>query len=275
METERQVAAYYAREGLERTILDALRGAGKDIDALVPSDLSGVDEFHLGWRAQTVELAKELGLSPGMDVLDIGAGIGGPARYFADVHGCIVTGVDLTAEYVATASALTRRCGLADRVSFRQASAMALPFDPGRFDVVTLIHVGMNVADKLGLFTQVRRVLKPGGRFGVYDVMRIGSGDLTYPMPWAGAPETSFVEPPDTYRRLLRQAGFEIERERDRRTFTLEMGQRMREDAAKHGPPPLTLGILMGPSAPQRLGNVMGALGDGVLAPIEMIARAG
>lgn len=275
METERQVAAYYARKDLERTILDALRGAGKDIDALTPSDLSGVDEFHLGWRAQTVEFATELDLSPGMDLLDIGAGIGGPARYFADVHGCSVTGIDLTPDYVAVANSLTRRCGLADGVAFRQASALALPFDPASFDVVTLIHVGMNVADKLGLFAQVRRVLKPGGRFGVYDVMRIGSGDVPYPMPWAGAPETSFVEPPETYRRLLRQAGFEIEKERDRRTFALEMGQRMREDAAKHGPPPLTLGILMGPSAPQRLGNVMTSLGDGVLAPIEMIARAG
>ncbi|HZH25766.1 MAG TPA: methyltransferase domain-containing protein [Azospirillaceae bacterium] len=273
MGTEQDVARHYTRGGLEQKILDALVADGKDIDKLAPSDLSGADEFHLGWRAATVELAKDLGLAPGMHVLDVGSGIGGPARYFAEAHGCRVTGIDLTPEFVEVANAITRRCGLADRVEFRQGSALSLPFADGAFDAATMIHVGMNIPDKAAVFGEVRRVLKPGARFGVYDVMRVGDGGIPYPMPWAETADTSFVETPDTYRRLLNHAGFGIEAEHDRRGLAIELGRRMREDAAKHGPPPLGLHVLIGPAATQRLGNMMRTLEGGGIAPVEFVAR--
>ena len=276
MDTERQVARHYGREGLEQAILAALLASGKDIDHLDPADLSGADEFHLGWRAQTIELAERLGLAPEHHVLDIGSGIGGPARYFAAARGCRVTGIDLTPEFVAVANALTRRCGLADRVSFQEGSALALPSAVGAFDAATLIHVGMNIADKAQLFAEARRVLKPGGRFCVYDVMRVDENgpQLPYPMPWAASAETSFVETAATYRRLLEAADFVIEAERDRRDFVLALGREMREKAAIHGAPPLSLHIIMGPATPERLRNVMGSLERGLIAPIEIIARA-
>jgi ubiquinone/menaquinone biosynthesis C-methylase UbiE len=271
--TERQVARHYTHGSLRATILGALTSMGVDIDNLRPDDLAMADEFHLGWRAATVEFAEALGLKPSDHVLDVGSGIGGPARFFAEAHGCRVTGIDLTEEFVAVAEDLTRRCGLADRVAFRQASALALPFEDAAFDVATMIHVGMNIADKAGVFAQMWRVLKAGGRFGVYDIMRMGDEALPYPMPWAQTPETSFVEEPATYRRLLEEAGFRIEKERNRRDFALRLGREMREDMARNGVPPLSLHILAGPAMPERLGNVMKALADGLIAPVEMITR--
>lgn len=275
METEQQVARHYGRSGIEPAILDALRASGKDVDHLAPGDLSGADEFHLGWHVATAELAKDLGLGPDLHVLEVGCGIGGPARHFAAAHGCRVTGIDLTAEFVEAAEALTRRCGLAGLVSFRQGSALAMPFADAEFDAATLIHVGMNIADKAALFAEVRRVLKPGARFGVYDIMRMAEGELPYPMPWAATPETSFVEPPETYRRLLREAGFTIEAEHDRSELALRLGREMREHAAIHGAPPLGLHLLMGPATRERIGNVMATLERGLIAPTEIIARAG
>src|SRR5262249_13816760 len=130
---------------------------------------------------------------------------------------------------VDVANSLTKRCGLADRVSFKQASALKMPFADGSFDVATLIHVGMNISDKAALFAEVRRVLKPGGRFAVYDIMRRSGDDLPYPMPWAASVETSFVESPDAYRRLLTSAGFEILGETDRRDFVLGLAAEMRK----------------------------------------------
>lgn len=280
MDTEQQVARHYgARSGagdaaLETRIIEALIKSGKDVGKLTAADLSGADEFHLGWRAQTVELARELGLAPSLRVLDIGSGIGGPARYFAEAHGCRVTGIDLTPEFVACAVALTARCGLAGRVDFQQGSALAMPFAASTFDAATLIHVGMNIADKAKLFAEARRVLMAGGTFCVYDVMQMDAAPLPYPMPWAASLETSFVETPETYRRLLEAAGFRIRQERNRRDFVLALAKRMREDIAVNGAPPLSLHVLMGPAGKERLGNVMAALERGSIAPVEMIAVA-
>ncbi|MGO4573441.1 class I SAM-dependent methyltransferase [Microvirga sp. 2TAF3] len=274
MDMEQQVARHYSHGSLERAILDALSASGKDIEHLAASDLSGADEFHLGWWAETEELAHELGFSRDTHMLDIGSGIGGPARHFAETLGCRVTGIDLTGEFVEVANALTRRCGLADRVAFEQASALDMPFDDATFDGAILVHVGMNIADKAKLFKEARRVLKPGARFGVYDIMLMEDDALPYPMPWAATPETSFVEPVDTYRSLLTAAGFTVEKERNRRDFALKLGREMRENAAMHGAPPLGLHILMGPATPERLGNVMRTLERGTIAPIEVIVRA-
>jgi ubiquinone/menaquinone biosynthesis C-methylase UbiE len=274
MDTERQVATHYTHGSLLMAILDALKQRGKDPERLTAMDLSTGDEFHLGALPATAALAKDLGLASGMHVLDVGCGIGGPARYFAEAHTCRVTGIDLTEEFVQVATELTRRCGLADLVTFRHGSALDLPFDDGSFDAATLIHVGMNIADKARLFEEVRRVLKPDALFCVYEVMRAGEGDLPYPMPWAQTSETSFVETPETYRRLLNAAGFKIEREQNRRAFVLDLAREMRAKIEKDGLPALNQHVLIGPAARERLGNVMATLERGTIAPVEMMARA-
>lgn len=274
MTTERQVAEQYRHGALERAILEALAASGKDAERLTRRDLGGADEYHLGSHAATAGLASDLGLAGGLRVLDIGAGIGGPARYFAEAHGCVVQGIDLSDEYVQVANALTRRCGLAENASFGQASALALPFNEASFDRATMIHVGMNIADKAKAFADVRRVLKPGGLFGVYDIMLAGDGEIAYPMPWALTAAASFLETLATYRALLTAAGFAIEQERDWRDTALQLGRKMRERTAQQGAPPLGLHILMGASTPQRIANVVSALEQGAIAPIEVIARA-
>ncbi|HEV8391779.1 MAG TPA: methyltransferase domain-containing protein [Dongiaceae bacterium] len=274
MNTEQQVAKHYTHGSLQQVIVDALKRMGKDPERFAAKDLSTGDELHLGWLPATAALAKDLDLGPGMHVLDVGSGIGGPARYFAEAHKCRVTGIDLTQEFVDVANELTRRCGLGDLASFRQGSALDLPFGAGTFDAATLIHVGMNIADKARLFDNVRRVLKPGALFCVYEAMRAGEGDLPYPMPWADTSETSFVETPETYRRLLGAAGFEIEREENRLAFVLDLAREMREKTEKSGMPPLNQQILMGPTFRERIGNVMRTLERGTIAPMEMIARA-
>jgi ubiquinone/menaquinone biosynthesis C-methylase UbiE len=273
MTTEEEVARHYSHGALERAILDALQTSGKDIDRLDPSDLSGVDEFHLGWLAATIDLANDMALSPGMRVLDVGSGIGGPARYFAEHHGCTVVGVDLTDEFVNVATALTQRCGLADLVSFRRASGLSLPFEDETFERASLIHVGMNIADKAGVFREVYRVLKKKGVFAVYDIMNVTGDALPYPMPWADSLDTSFVEAPQTYRDLLKQTGFVLRSEKNRREMSLTLGLEMREEVARHGLPPLGPHTVMGATAPVRLGNVMLALAAGTIAPIQMLCQ--
>jgi ubiquinone/menaquinone biosynthesis C-methylase UbiE len=274
MDTDAVIADHYGNGQVEQRILDALRAAGKDVEHIVMDDLAGMDEFHLGWRAMTVELARDLGLNASRHVLDVGSGIGGPARYFAAAHGCRVTGIDLTQEYVDVATSLARRCGLSDRVSFARASALSLPFQDGVFGAATLIHVGMNIADKARAFAEVHRVLEPGARFGVYDIMQLDDRQIAYPMPWAEDTRTSFVGSPPVYRRLLEDSGFEVLSETNRRQAVLALAERMRSVAARQGTAVRGLPVLIGPAATERLANVMAALEAGIIAPVQFVVVA-
>ena len=274
MSLEQQVAKHYTHGSLQQVILDALKTMGKNPERFTAMDLSTADELHLGWVPATAALAKDLRLAAGMHVLDVGCGLGGPARFFTETHRCRVTGIDLSEEFVQVANELTRRCGLADLATFRHGSALDLPFDTAAFDAATLIHVGMNISDKAKLFDNVRRVLKPGAPFGVYEAMRVGEGDLPYPMPWAQTSETSFVETPETYRRLLSAAGFTIESEENRRDLVLNVARERRAKVEKEGMPPLNQQLLMGATFRERIGNVMATLERGIIAPVQIIARA-
>src|ERR1700720_1173462 len=148
MSSEAKVAGHYGRGQLEELILAAVAREGKDPENLSADDLAAVDEFHVGGLEATQELAKHMGLRPGLPLLDVGSGIGGPARYFAAEHGCTVTGIDLTEEFVRVATSLTRRTKLDRLVEFQQGSALQLPFAPDAFDGAYMIHVGMNIAHK-------------------------------------------------------------------------------------------------------------------------------
>jgi ubiquinone/menaquinone biosynthesis C-methylase UbiE len=273
MALEDEVARHYRHGALEPALLDALAAAGKNLDKLSLADLAPVDEFHLGGRAATVALAERLAFVPGTELLDIGCGIGGPSRYFASAHGCRVTGIDLSAEFVAVAAALAQRVGLADKVIYRQTSALALPFAAASFDAATMFHVGMNIEDKPKLFAEVRRVLKPSGRFGINDIMRESAEILAYPTPWAAGEATSFLADAATYERLLQAAGFVIEAVSNRRDFALATVRQVRERAA-HGRQPLGIVQVIGANAPQRIANMMSGVQRGVIAPVEIIARA-
>lgn len=273
MNVETSVERNYTHGSLEQAILEALRSQGADMDHLTPADLAPVDEFHIGGRQATIELAARLGFQRGMRLLDIGCGLGGAARYFANERGCHVVGIDLTSEFVEVANSLARRVGLAGMVSYQQGSALDLPFASASFDGAYMLHVGMNIEDKGKLFTGARGVLKAGGLFGVYDVMRTGEGELTFPVPWAPDPGTSFVSEPSTYRGLLEAAGFEVLEERNLRDFAVDFFRQARARAAQ-GSPSLGVHLLIRAEFARKMGNVVGSLERGLIAPVELICRA-
>ena len=274
MTKERLVSEHYTHGRLVAAIREGLAAVGKTPDAITIDDLAPVDEFHIGGRQATEHFIGQLDLATDDYVLDVGCGIGGASRFVAERYGCRVSGIDLTPEYVETARTLCEWVGLGERVSVQQASALEMPFDDGTFDAAYMLHVGMNIADKTGLFAEVARVLGPGGTFGVYDVMRTGGDELVYPVPWAETAETSAVASPNDYKAALRAAGFEISAERNRRDFAIAYFERMRKRAAEAGGmPPLGPHIPMGESAPLMLANMRGNIAADGIAPVEIIAR--
>jgi len=274
MTLERDVAGHYLHGALAAAIRQAVVAAGKDPGRLTPRDLAPVDEFHIGGQQATAALFEQARPAAGQHWLDIGSGLGGAARHLALAHGCRVTGIDLSAEYVAVATDLAERVGLAGQVAFQQGSALALPFAEASFDGASLLHVGMNIPDKAALFAGLRRVLRPGGTFAIYDVMRLADGELAFPLPWASGPETSFVAWPADYRAALAAAGFAVVAERGRGDFALEFFRAMQARIAAKGRPALGLHIVMGASAAQKTANMVRSLEAGLIAPTELIARA-
>jgi SAM-dependent methyltransferase len=267
MDTERIVRDHYGRDDLEAVVLDALRDAGVDVDHLRVEDLSGLDQLHAGSVPSTEHLLDTLASTADMSLLDVGAGIGGPARLAAARHGCRVTGIDLSPEFVQVARSLTERVGLTDRVSFDVGSATAMPYDDGAFSRAMLIHVGMNIPEKDRVFAEVRRVLQPDGLFAVYEQMRVGDGDLTYPLPWATDETSSFVETRERYSEMLQAAGFRVEVDEDRTAAVAAAGGAV--GAGALGP-----GEVFGPGFAERIGNNIADTMTGKLSPILIVARA-
>ena len=200
---------YWEREGLERAILDALAATGKDIDALTVADLAPADHFHGGGKSATDRLARRAGFEPGTRVLDVGGGLGGPARTLAVEHGCDVTVVDLTESYVRAGAALTARLGLSDRVHHRVGNGLALDV-PGPFDVVWTQNSGMNIADKERLYAGFARVLRPGGLLVIQEPMAGPVQPVIFPVMWARDASTSFLRTPAAMRAVMERAGFEV-----------------------------------------------------------------
>jgi SAM-dependent methyltransferase len=268
------VEAHYTRGHLIRAIADGLAKLGRTPPSVAVDDLGPVDEFHIGGRQATEELIQQLHLGADLHVLDVGSGLGGAARFVASRCGCRVTGIDLTEEFVETARTLSEWTGLGERLRFRHGSALAMPFADAEFDRAYMLHVGMNIPDKRALFTEVARVLKPGGAFAVYDVMQTGNAPLTFPVPWAATAAISALATPAAYAAALRASRFEIVAERNRRDFAIEFFKALRARMGQAGgPPPLGLHLVMGADSAVKIGNMVANIEQGSIAPVELIAR--
>jgi MPBQ/MSBQ methyltransferase len=203
---------YYA-DGPELgdVLLDALRDRGREVDPLDPDDLAALDEFHGFGRAATLAMAELASISPGERVLDVGAGIGGPARTLAVHAGARVTALDPTRRFCDLNAELCRRSRLSDNVEVICGDARRMPIDDGQFDVIWTQAVWPNIADKHAMVGEMHRVLKDGGRLALYEVVSgPRKGDLEYPVPWADGPAESFVVASDELRGIAESAGFAV-----------------------------------------------------------------
>jgi SAM-dependent methyltransferase len=156
-------------------------------------------------------MAELAGISEGERVLDLGAGIGGPARTLAAHRGARVMALDPTRRFCDLNEELCRRTKLADKIEVVCGDARRMPIDDAQFEVVWTQAVWPNIDDKPAMLSEMRRVLKDGGRVALYEVVSgPASGELHYPLPWANGPAENFLISSDELRALAMSAGLQM-----------------------------------------------------------------
>ena len=274
MGAESHIRGHYSRGTLLARLAAALAEDGVDPARPGLEALAHYDQFHTRGLEATRELADPLEVEAAHHLLDVGSGIGGPARYIARRFGCRVSGIDLTSEFCEVARHLTALLGLAGQVRFEQGDALAMPFADASFEGAYSMNVSMNIADKGALYREVRRVLKPGGWLMLSEIARGPGPEPDYPMPWAASAAASFLATPEQTRRGLEAAGFEILHFRSTAEEALAFGARSREMVARgEKPPHRAVMLIHGEGSREIMGNAGRGVAEARIVPIEVLAR--
>jgi ubiquinone/menaquinone biosynthesis C-methylase UbiE len=274
MGADRDVSRHYSSGNLLERLNAALAADGADPAHPTTAALAPYDQFHVRGVEATEAIAALLEVAATDLLLDVGSGVGGPARYLATRFGCRVTGIDLTAEFCDVARHLTRLLGLEARVKFEQGDALAMPFAGDSFDGAYSMNVSMNIADKPALYREIRRVLKPGGWLLLSELAKGPGPDLDYPTPWAASARTSFLATPQETRRGLEVAGFEVVQLRETAEQVKAYGARSREMVARgEKPPHRAVMLIHGEIARAAMANTARGVAEARIVPIEVLAR--
>ncbi|MAN79721.1 MAG: hypothetical protein CMF64_04945 [Magnetovibrio sp.] len=269
--TTDKVAAHYTHGSLMDAILTKLDEAGESLDGLSALDLAPLDHLHGRGREATDEMIDRLAPRAGQHVVDIGCGVGGPARYLAAMTGARVSGVDLTPEFIAVAAELAERTGLSEMTEFHVGDALNLPFDDAAFDAGFTQNVSMSVPDKARFFAEAARVLKSGACFVAGEVAQGPGGDVIYPVPWAMTAEISHLTTPEETAEILDAAGFRVEGIHDSTDKALAYNQASRARVKEQGPPVLSPLVILRENGLERMRNSARNIEQGRAIPVEFV----
>lgn len=198
--------------------------------------------------------------------------LGGSARFLGGNYGCNVTGIDLDETFIDVARLLTQYSAL--NVTYEVMDALNLTFEDKTFDFAWTQHVAMNIRDREGLYANIHRVLKPGGRFAMYDVTAGNKGPLTFPVPWARTPDISFLLTLQEMRDALRDAGFAEVSSLDRTAAGVEWFDEQQALRPIGGDQPsLGLHVVMGLEFPTMAANLGRNLKEGRAGLVQLIVE--
>ncbi|HCM76945.1 MAG TPA: class I SAM-dependent methyltransferase [Cytophagales bacterium] len=264
-DSNESIVNQYHVSGLFEEIVRQLESQGINTKQISRSSIAAIDEFHVRGAAVSKELAAYID-QPGLSVIDIGCGLGGPCRMLAEEFNCNVTGIDMNTEFIRTAQKLTEWVGLTQKINFVQGDALQLPFPDKSFDVAWTQHVQMNIEDKQQFYAEMSRVLKPGGAFIYYDIFDLGNGPINFPVPWANEPAVSFLGTISGMETILRNLGFTKIQTSDQTDAGISFLYRVFENINTTAAPKPGLNLVMGVTMKEKLSNLLKGLAEDKIA---------
>jgi len=275
MSNNDSIASYYTSEDVLERLDQHLREQGIDPEHPTLDALAPYDNLHSRGLAATLELIALAAFPAGARVVDVGGGMGGPARALAARSGAHVTVLDLTPAFVSQGRILTERMRMSDQVDFEVGDGTAMPFADASFDGAWTQHSTMNIDNKEALYAEIHRVLKPGGRLVMQEVMEGNGQPVDYPVPWTTDPAFSFLRPVEQMRALIAASGFRELAWNDESAKVVsaiapgEANLQSLSGAPAQQPPGQT--VLFGPAFIERLKNVGRSMADGRLVVIQAL----
>ena len=252
-------------------IMEAMQAAGINPDTVAIEQLAPVDHFHARGFPATVDLADALPIRAGDRLVDIGCGLGGPARYLAKRFQCRVDGIDITAPFVEAANKLSALVGMDDVVVCRHGDGQKLPYGDQEFDGGYTQHVTMNVPDRDVFFGEAYRVLRPGAVFALTEHGLGEVGDPHHPVPWSEDGSGAYLMRPADTVAALKNAGFTNIEVTDTGEKYLQGYQAAIERAEKGDTPVFGTHILLGKLAPQIVRNAGRNIEERRTHPVQIL----
>lgn len=277
MSKRNSVESHYTIGNLLQTIENAIPKLGKTLETVTNEEFSLIDELHVGGLEATIKLFDMIQFSKNDHIIDLGCGLGGPARYVAETFSSKVIGIDLTDEFISTGNQISKWLRVENQVDLQLGNALTLSqFNNHSFDAGYTIHAGMNIDDKYALYQEANRVLKPNANLVIYDIMlneNYQKQALSYPLPWADIIEENFIAPPSQYRQALLQNGFEIKQELDFSDFSIAFFDKLMNLIKSNETPALGLHILMKENAEAKINHIYQSIVNGLVSPRAIIAK--
>jgi MPBQ/MSBQ methyltransferase len=266
-----KITSHYHTDNISEFVLRALEKEKGSLKNLKVHDLVPIEGFHIRGRKSTVELSELLQIKPTDNILDVGSGPGGAARYLASQYGCHVVGLDLTPSYVSLAADLSELVGLQDLNTFKCGNALEMPFENDSFDILWMEHVQMNISNKKEFILEISRVLKPSGRLAINEVFKGEKGEPYLPAPWSGDKSTSHMVSAEDMMQLFENTNFAVLEWRDVTDVSSQWFQGMLKRLETNGHPPFGVHLLMGQNAKEKMVNVGRSLAEGRAKVVQAV----
>ena len=262
---------FWTRGNLKERIDNALNQSGLNKRSLKIEDLHPIDQYHARGIAATKELAEKIDIKENQSIIDVGCGLAGPARYFADKFKCNVYGVDITPAFIEAGKDFNKRTNMDDKVHLQVSDGNTLPFHNDKFDGAISQHVTMNIENRESFFKEIFRVLKKDMFFAFSEHGLGPKENPIFPLPWADNEDMSFLIKPDLTIELLKKIGF-------KNILFLETGKKYVEGYEKYlkskrtsDIPTLGMHVIGGQTMFERQKNSMLSIKEERTLPFEII----